>query len=60
MQRYHQHGTSYTSSHAAAPVEEIHAEEEEEVYTEEELELLMEDEVQETGRTEGCTGLGLA
>jgi len=63
MQRYSHYGASYSSPSPAAPVEEIHAEQEE-VYTEEEVneeeeeeeeEPLIEEEmqpvVQETGRT---------
>lgn len=56
MQRYRRCGTSYSSS--AAPVEELHAEEEgvEEVYTEEGAELLTQEEVQEAGRTDVRVG----
>lgn len=59
MQRYRHYGTSYSSSpSSAAPVEELHAEEEgvEEVYTEEEAELLTQEEVQEAGRTDVWVG----
>lgn len=59
MQRYRHYGTSNSSSSSAAPVEEIHAEEETEYGKEEVYEEEMQAVVQETGRTNGQMRFGL-